>query len=552
MSSGMKDVQINSQERAMSIDINRLQKFKGADIAEMMRYMIDVQANDDLTAGGVVTEYATIETPMRAEIINGLLVRPQVGTLGLLVDPGVMFAIVPDGDPDSSNYKYIRDPGVSTNTLNMTANNSASTRIDIVEVQVATTIVETQTRDIFNPVTGLFTSTSVTKVIQDNVTTSGNIRIRLGTPGSGIPALMSGWLPLMIASIPAGIVTNDGMTFWDVRPLISDRAHGAFNLSRSRPKQLDGVIGSATTATTISASFDTVSIDGRRLGGRLRSGSPGPDSDVFDATAAANQEPGFAAVPHQTWYLYFLTALGLPRWARYTQTAPRLPRSPRGIAVVSTKAPDADGNPPTGGISLPTATGLATNTTTGVCVAAGYANVASILYPAFGELTSGYQLFNLADPPAGSAGGTEDPISFSGIGSMNLNTVRANYTITPGNQYPPCARALLLEFRLNATLTLNGAVSSTSTLRAILRVFGLAGGTQLTSQLLLSSAIHQPSEASVTLTVITPPQWIVLPSNYPSNVIPASLEMDLMVDLNGLSGLSAPTDIYGRILGWKF
>src|SRR5216684_1556309 len=174
MSSGWKEMVVSNLERAVSTDIERLQRFKNADIAELFRYMINVTAQDDLQSGGVITEYTSVENPLRAEIINGLLVQPQIGTFDLLVSPGVLFALNPDSAPDDSNYKFVSDTGVSTlGALTMSANvDPTFTRIDIIEVQVTNAISEQDNRDVYNVITGLFTPTLLTKAVQ-NVATLG-------------------------------------------------------------------------------------------------------------------------------------------------------------------------------------------------------------------------------------------------------------------------------------------------------------------------------------------------------------------------------------------
>lgn len=360
MPSGGRRMVINTQERAVSTDINRLQQFLGKDRAELWRYLIDVSANtDDLDAGAVSTEYTTQETPLRGEILNGLTVQPQIGSFNLLIAPGVAFVIDPDAVPstDDSSYKLVRDAGVQTlGALTMSGNVSGSIRIDVIECQRTEAIVETDNRDIFNPITGLFAATTVTKGTQSQFT----YRVRQGTPGGGMPAAAAGWMILAVASVPNGATSNDQITFWDVRPLVNDRIFAPLNLSLSLSKELRSRAKAVfITPHTVLSGVVERTLGTRRLGGRIRPGVPLTDANSINVDDAANIGSGQTPVLNSFWFLYFCTPFGLPRWARYTDSSSgsRIPRSPRGIPVVSNVPPNQDGSP-TGVIALPTSTGL--------------------------------------------------------------------------------------------------------------------------------------------------------------------------------------------------
>src|SRR3984957_5910287 len=309
MAGGQKNVTINTQERAVSVDINRLQSFMNASQAEAMRYLMDASlGSDDLGAGGVITEYSPLNTPLQAEILNGIQVQPQIGSLNIIIAPGVVQAIAPDGSEtpvgspalgDSSYYKYIRDVGVQTlGALAMTPNSSGQIRIDVIECQVASLVSETDNRDVFNPSTGLFAASTVTKATQDGL----SYRVRAGTPGSGFPGSVNGWLPLAVASVPTGTTTNDTITFWDVRPLVADRVYQPFGLSRNLPrvKMLggtdatgtyvghNGLYGEVYEATSCDGSTNPPTPSRHRLGGRLARGTPGSDSALSPATLAVD------------------------------------------------------------------------------------------------------------------------------------------------------------------------------------------------------------------------------------------------------------------------
>ncbi len=53
--------------------------------------------------------------------------------------------------------------------------------------------------------------------------------------GAGYPAAVAGWLPLCVASIPNAAPNNDTVTFWDVRPMLQDRARGVSDARNTIP-----------------------------------------------------------------------------------------------------------------------------------------------------------------------------------------------------------------------------------------------------------------------------------------------------------------------------
>jgi len=442
MGSGMKRMIINTQERAISPDINRLQAFAGKGNAEFLRYLMDVSGNDDLEAGAVITEYASLGTPLRAEIANGILVRPQVGSLDVLVDPGAMYAIAPDADADSSNYKFVKTAGVAIlGSLVMTPNASGSDRIDVIECQVnPDVIVETDSRDIFNPSTGLFTAASVSKARENQLT----FRVRAGTPAAGYPAAVSGWLPLAVARVPTGTTINDTITFWDVRPLLNDREFGSANLTRDLPTVSAGQLTYNPVTGLMHGSIDVVGSDGRRRGGRMRRGTPGVDAESISLTDVANQS-GAAFVADTLRYLYLVTPFGLPRWAKYVDApSTRVPRSPRGIPVLSDVPPQHQRNTPSAAIVLPTSTGLGGSTTAGVCVSVHPINAAL----AIGAVVVDAEAHYLTVAADALATAVSNVVVEAGTKTGTLTA----WTLVPNVNYPANARELYVTFQLTLAL----------------------------------------------------------------------------------------------------
>jgi hypothetical protein len=457
MSGGGKQEIINTLERALSTDINRLQLFASMDRAEIYRFLCDVGiGSDDVEASSALTQVTTLTTPLTAEIFGGFCVRPDVGDLNLAVDPGVLMCINPDSDPDSSNYKLVRDPGLAnTGGLAITANSSGSTRIDVVECSYVLNTVETDNRDIFNPATNSFSASSVTKATQAGLT----YRVRAGSPGGGYPGAVSGWLPLCVASVPNGTTTNDTVTFWDVRPLLADRVNAPFNGGKFGSQVLSSDFTLYTTNVGVSNLIGTVeavasdlasgSARARgiyRLGGNLARGTPGTDG-TLNVSDPANCSGSFTN--NTPTYVYLLEPFGLPRWARYTDasTGLRNPRNPRGIPVTSQVAPRAPGaagfgGQPTSAIALPTSTGLAGSTSKGVAIAAGvWSTVSGTLIETAALQSRGREQTNAPGTFAGP----------NAVVSGSAGTQSVTYTLTAGTHCPAYARTLKVGFNLTIT-----------------------------------------------------------------------------------------------------
>ena len=448
--SGEKGIIINTCERAVSGDINRLQSLGGKALQEALRFMLNVGTGlDDVNAGGLNLETVTGTIPPAAEVLGGLMVRPDPmgGTLNLLVDDGLLCMVDLDAFPsaDDSVYKYCRSAGLAIGTLAMTANptsGSSGARIDVIECQrVDDPNPEQDNRNVFNPTTNQFTAQTVTKTVASALA----FRVRLGAMGGAFPGCRAGWVPLCIAHVPVGALTNDAMTFWDVRPLLGDRAIGVQNGAVDLPKvtrclaQIDGVnyVGQSRLSGVIEATLGS-----RRLGGMLRASTPaaasGDDTYYVDLDDAANQDlsaPPAAGLS----YVYLCTPYGLPRWARYTVgPAGRVPRSPRGVLVASAIAPDLVYGtvPASTPITLPPCfqDTLNQQTVSGqqtVCVLARIGTSSLPSSAAKGLVASG-RVHHLSNPTAANTG----TIAGSGSGTY------ATFVLVPGTDFPAHARAI--------------------------------------------------------------------------------------------------------------
>lgn len=381
MSGGGRLMKINTRERAVSSDINRLEAFAQRAVAELLRFQGAVRSTN-LTTGVAGTDIvpleegsyadttaagtAAIATPAKADVFEGLVVLPQAGSLNLLVSPGAVGFDDPDGqagssDPsspstDDSRYKVVVDPGIQVAGAFVIAAGAGSTRIDLIEVRRTSVVMETDSRDVFDPSTGVFLPVSVQKVVEGRLL----YRVTQGTPGAGIPAFTQGWLPICVASVPSSATSVDQMTFWDVRPLVKDRVNAPFdsrNLAQER-RDANMFANDHTAAETRIVGQSTSQIGCYRAGGRIL---PIDSGLFFDARAAANHAAGYTPVVGAPWYLYAVFPANLPRWVQYlpAPTTPRVPFGPLGVIVVSHIGPS--GYLGTGDTqNPPAATGLGT------------------------------------------------------------------------------------------------------------------------------------------------------------------------------------------------
>lgn len=445
MASGQKKLVINTRERAVSSDINRLQAFADESITEAWRWLTLPTLGTDLAS----TIPSTTSSPVKAMILNGLWARPEIGTVNLFIEPGALIMSNPDVSPsaDDSTAKLIVDNvGEQTGgVLTLTAG-GGGTRIDVIECSRNPAVVqESSSRDIYNTTTGLFSASLVDKVVQDELT----YRIRLGTPGGGFPGTVSGWLPLAIASVPNAAVTWNDVIVWDVRPLVADLCCGPAQVAQNFPRVRKGwaTVSSVTAGTPVNGARGICEVEFNQwiAGGEFAPANSGLSGNALNWSGAEVLEPAFVSTTNSPWYLYACFPHSLPRWARYTPSSSgvRKPMPFRGIPVFTQKPPaDArlqfSGSP----INLPTVFGLA-NVTAAVPVATG-------VYSATNTFTD--SVINGSWTTCTSEGDeslTKSPTSGN-------NTAAPRYSLIDGTTHPIGATAVRV--RLETTFTFsNGA-----------------------------------------------------------------------------------------------
>jgi len=360
---------INTRERAISPDINRLQDFVAAARAEIFRAMFNDVLGNFYVRPGISFRPTTSPTdaPLPADVYGGLEVIVD-DPANLHIEPGILMAYTgAAASSDDSSYVIATDlNGVFTPGLTFVANPGPGQRIDVVECRPTDVLRESDSRDEYDEVTGLFTPAVVEKVRESDL----EYRIRSGTPGNGPPGYDTGWLPLAVAIVQQGAADWSEVDFYDVRPLVAERS--PVPTQEYPGEEFVGDVASTLDQAEL-LSDDQADLqyqgsfrgqfNGYYFGGDIRRNTPSPIADFGSSTppnggetdamvvqsSTRDQAAGFAYALDT---MYAVAALFLslsatnpghllPRWVRYSQTAAgdpparRRPTGARGILVVT-------------------------------------------------------------------------------------------------------------------------------------------------------------------------------------------------------------------------
>ena len=533
MSSGAKQLVFNGLERALSSDQMRAQAFAGAALSTVFQALLDNNSGfDDVNAGGMFLINTTQGTPAYAEVLSGFVFVPTNASSASVVTGGVLFLLDPDASPsaDDSQYKLIVDPG--TTGLALAPNSSGAIRIDVIECARVTpdTVIETDNRDVFNPTTGLFSAASVNKVTSAFL----QYRIRSGVPGTGYPGAASGWMPIAIASVPSGTTTWDTVTLWDVRPLLEDRVRQPFNVSYDMPR---GRSNSFYTFQPLAGFWMSGLVEcayaQRMLGGRIQRGSPGADTaSLVDLTDAANREASFSTA-NGLKHFYLLTPFGLPRWARYLDASAgiRLPRSPRGIPLLSSIGPAHAYGVPSAAITFPSVFGFAgASTYNGICIAS------------IEMLSTTLHMQTCAAGKVGLDLTATPPVTTSSFGGASTT-----FTLAENTHMPAGIRRVHLKTEVNFTVAAGDTAFINPT-----AVAGLtAGPTTSTSATQFCGHTFTNTSASVQSCAYQADFWIELPTAYPLTT-PGSYAVTVNYDAAAISIGTTWSSASLQVIGWEY
>lgn len=209
----------NTRERAVSEDMNRAQYFASQAQGNQARALRGYFRANFYQANG----YESSTTPpfVQASVLHGLLVTFVSSALHISGGAIEIYA-APSGDysDDQSSVVFIEDQGTYTSgqgNFTLTSNATIYTRCDVIEVQPEDIVTEYDSRDTYEPATGLFSATTVHKVH----TTRLKYRLRVGTPATQ-PSWDPDWIPVAIAIVQPSAASWAEVDFYDVRPLASE------------------------------------------------------------------------------------------------------------------------------------------------------------------------------------------------------------------------------------------------------------------------------------------------------------------------------------------
>lgn len=312
-------VLISTRERAVSNDIVRAQDLFGQDMMEIIRGI-----------SGLVTDPDTASIEDRKVVFQGLAPTPGGAGLSVDVTPGIGAIQANAGVPaaDLSAYELVRRRDSNINLV-LAAADPVNPRFDLIEVEAADDLTESQNRDIFDPATNTFNPALVEKIRRAGssfTVTTGVVAANPVVPA--FSATATDRMPVGIIRVPAlaaAIVDSDII---DLRPLYNPapftRAHGLLSgLKLTTPDLADD-----------SAAFNVLAgeafVDGQYV--KRAAGSTQTFADVGDANTA------FAG---STWYYVYLVACrdGVGCRPRHENS------NVDGIIIVSDVQPDTEGRP---------------------------------------------------------------------------------------------------------------------------------------------------------------------------------------------------------------
>lgn len=522
MASGNKSMVINTRERALSNDHNRSESFNAALVAESFRWLYAFVAVDE---GGSGTMPVAASPTAGWMVLNGLFARPEIGTINLFIEPGTAGMVSPDVSPsaDDSPFKVITSPGVqNAGDLTLTAG-GGGTRIDVIEFRRnANTVDETANRDIYNPNTGQFVPTLVTKVRSDKL----EFRIRLGTPGGGFPGTAAGWYPVAVCSVPNAATTWNDVIVWDVRPLVAD-------LSRNTPRIQNfpllgksyGTLLDDGSAVTLSGVFES-QLSQWRAGGEVAASNSGLSGGLLELDSSEITEPGLAPVNGLPIYVYAAMPFSLPRWARYTAASSgvRRPLPLNGIPIYSDQASDFRGRP-TAALSLPTALGLGGTTSEAVVLASSAWKAGALVGASIADSWTRLADFPVALSPASTVGDT------------------CVFEIQDGTHHPRGATAVRMRFTIEHTGTPLG-----DPFELIISVRCLNASTDAVSveQFRITKVIPNTGVCTTVFETTVPLHAL---SNMPTgSAVTRRIEVEWQV--NGVVSVT-PSDQAAHVVGWR-
>lgn len=382
--SGLQRTVINTRERAVSTDINLLQSRGNRDYMTAHRRLFNDTYPDDGTSGIGESKRSSVgDSTDGLDVIGGL--ELEIFSTHLLIKEGVVGASATPGAFETgkdSDYVFVNDPGVtSASVLTFTSNGNG---VDIVECQVIDTIFTTESRDIYDPLTGLFTAALVTK------SAGAQLSYRIRQSGA-FPGTAVGWFPLYVAVQKTGASNFNDVDFYDVRPIVHERNYGLaraeFNSLFSLSPEImwsvrnNRLHGRFYDPNGVGGALLDSNSTGYILRGKIAETMPGvvngndSEEDGIDLDNADYYAPGVSATPGINRWLYVISVFpeSLPRWVRYKDSSAgtrRLSFNRGLLVIVDRNVASFDSEGTATGFNLPSEYQLGSTNVTGRIVAA--------------------------------------------------------------------------------------------------------------------------------------------------------------------------------------
>lgn len=295
MTSGLKTVVFNTRERVVSTDHNLTQTYLAGGMLDILRHQLfDVSQS-----------YSS--APLKAEVLDGLVVLPQAGSYDLKVSAGAMVTSeAPTVSGESVLHLAKMSSELGIGTISLLPNASGSVRVDVIECQRSSLSSVSESRDIRDAATGIAAPATVVKFIESGV----NFRVRSNAASSGTLTLAAGWLPICVVRVPIGAGSVDACQFWDVRPLVSARVGDAKRPHNDDNRSVVGNYSYSTAGGTFAISCNSgyfqFTANGRECGGQV------PGASIFDPRTDVE-----SLTADRIAYLHAVFPAGLPTWRAY-------------------------------------------------------------------------------------------------------------------------------------------------------------------------------------------------------------------------------------------
>lgn len=276
MSSNIRRLQANTRERILSTDWNN---------ATALHHRALIEAGAALLQGD-----ASIYG-----VVRGLTVSTTGGILLVRVAAGLALRSGTAPTTYDSNTQWIELR--SATDVDLTALvDGANPRWVVIEIAEASAVEISEARDIFDPVTGTFSTSSVTKVTGSSPTLTARAGTAAATPV--FPSGTAGVIPLAYVYLGAGTVAIDTTDIVMCRPMLRSENAETFAGAGGRP-----VWGGGVSVAVAGTDIVLRSAGGRFLNHRMNwSIAPGDGTAAFAVTA-----PGYdgAAAPVADDVVYF-------------------------------------------------------------------------------------------------------------------------------------------------------------------------------------------------------------------------------------------------------